>query len=659
MSLSVALPFLSLGLLAVILERRSGDWRRAALEAAVIWGAFLALATEGLSLLGLLAAGWLAGAWAAWTAALAAWLLRSGRRGAPGEGPPRPPEERLSAGSRLLLAATGVLLALVALTALVAPPNNWDSLNYHLPRVAQWVQNHSVRHFPTNYLPQLEHPPLAEFAILNLQILYGGDRFANLVQWLALVGTAIGVSLLAQQFGAKAHGQVLAAVVATTLPMAILQGSSTQNDLAVSFWLVAFAFFALRSMAPGGPRAGDAAWVGASLGLALFTKGTAYLVAAPFCLWVAAVLIRRLRWSVWRPGLVITGLVLLLNAGHFLRNTALFGRPLSDGGEAANQIHTPAAIASVVIKSLSLHVGTPLAAVNARIDGAIRALHRRLGLDVDDPRTTCWGEFQIHPLNTHEDSAGNPLHLLLVLAAVAALAWRRRWQGLLAGYGLAVGAASFFLCLMLKYQPWNSRLHTPLFLLLAPVVGYALQEATRVGVAQAVAAVLLAASAPWVLLNGTRPLVPVTTAKSGHRPSILATDRIDQYFSNVHARHLREPYRKAAEVLGPGGGDVGLLLPEGAFEYPLWVLLKPDGAARRLGHVSVRNVSTAAARPGDHFEPAAILRVRERYLSHAAVDPSPGGGLDDSLAVAGGVYARRWAFGPVDVFLREPAASSR
>lgn len=661
MSLSVALPFISLALLAVILERRSGDWRRAALEAAVVWGAFLALVTEGLSLLGLLTAGWLAGAWAAWTAALAAWLALSGRRSAPGGGSLTAPEEQLPAGLRLLLAAVALLLALVALTALVAPPNTWDSLAYHMPRVAQWAQGHSVRHFPTPYLAQLEHPPLAEFAILHLQILYGGDRFANVVQWLALAGSAIGVSLVARELGARARGQVLAAVVAATLPMAILQGSSTQNDVAVSFWLVAFAFFALRSMAREGLDALGAGWMGASLGLALLTKGTAYIFALPFCLWVAAVLLWRLRWRAWQPGLVIALLLLLLNGGHYLRNAALFGRPISNGGEAANQIHTPAAIASSLVRNLSIQVATPFPRVNARIDRAVRAIHRPLGLDVSDPRTTSWGLFEIQQLSTHEDSAGNPMHLALALAAVAALAWRGRMRGRLAALTLAVGAGAFLFCLMLKYQPWHSRLHTPLFLLLAPVIGLALEEVRRVAVAHAVAALLLLASIPFVVFNRQRPIIPITTATSGYRPSILADDRMDQYFANPYARHLREPYLEAAKVLRQRKGDVGLLLPEDAFEYPLWVLLESNGGVGRLANVGVKNVSAGAARPGDPFTPAALLRVTETYVKEAGVEP-PLGDRDpgiDTLVVARGTYVRRWVFGPVDVFLREPPASPR
>jgi hypothetical protein len=95
------------------------------------------------------------------------------------------------------------------------------------PCLPEWLR--SVEHYPTSYVPQLYHPPGAEFAIMHFQIISGGDRFANLIQWLSMVGSAIAVSLIAKQLGANLRGQVFAAVFAATLPMGILQGSSTQT----------------------------------------------------------------------------------------------------------------------------------------------------------------------------------------------------------------------------------------------------------------------------------------------------------------------------------------------------------------------------------------------------------------------------------------------
>ncbi|MCS7249274.1 MAG: hypothetical protein NZ840_13700, partial [Anaerolineales bacterium] len=44
------------------------------------------------------------------------------------------------------------------------------------------------------------------------------------------IGAALGVSSIAEQLGAGVWGQLFAAVLSASIPMGILQGSSTQND---------------------------------------------------------------------------------------------------------------------------------------------------------------------------------------------------------------------------------------------------------------------------------------------------------------------------------------------------------------------------------------------------------------------------------------------
>ncbi len=75
-------------------------------------------------------------------------------------------------------------------------------MSYHLARVAHWGQNHTVAFYPTHIVRQLYQPPWAEYAMLHLYILAGGDRLANLVQWVAMAVSLVGVSVIARQLGA-------------------------------------------------------------------------------------------------------------------------------------------------------------------------------------------------------------------------------------------------------------------------------------------------------------------------------------------------------------------------------------------------------------------------------------------------------------------------
>ena len=74
-------------------------------------------------------------------------------------------------------------------------------------------------------------------------------------------------------------GQGAAMIVAATTPMLILQSSSPENHLVTSFWIVCAIYFALTIVHR--PRLVDVYALGIALGLAMLTKGTAYVFAVP------------------------------------------------------------------------------------------------------------------------------------------------------------------------------------------------------------------------------------------------------------------------------------------------------------------------------------------------------------------------------------------
>ena len=51
--------------------------------------------------------------------------------------------------------------------ALKTPLYNWDSMCYHLTRVAMWAQNHSVGHYATLDLREISSPVLGSFIQIN------------------------------------------------------------------------------------------------------------------------------------------------------------------------------------------------------------------------------------------------------------------------------------------------------------------------------------------------------------------------------------------------------------------------------------------------------------------------------------------------------------
>lgn len=566
-ALAAVLPLAFALAVAAILGRRRDDWRQVVLETAIVWGVGVVVVTEGLGALGALAFGPAALAWGL-LGALAALPALTGRPRRPGGGARR----ALPWPIPWPVVGVATVMAIAGVIALVAPPNTFDSMTYHMSRVAHWARNGSVAHYPTHITFQLSHPPWAEFAILQFQILTGGDRLANLVQWASMVGSAIGASLIAARLGAGTRAQLATAVVAATIPMGILQASSTQNDYAVAFWLVCFVAHVLAR-----DRLARWGWLGASLGLALLTKSTAMAFAPPFVLWLILSELRTRRWRAL-PGLAAVALVVVaLNAPHVGRNIGTHGTPLPERRYFGSDLYSPAALASTVLRNAALHVGTPDPSVNAALTRALDAAHRWLGVEPSDWRTTVLGAtFEVRPARVHEDTAGNPLHLALVAAAAMVLllsrAGGRRALGL---YAIALASAFLLFSLGLRWMPFHSRLQLPLFVLAAPLVGAVLGAGARVG--GALMAVLLLASLPWLALNTPRPLVGPD--------GIFRRDRVSQYFAN--APWLRDPYLRASAFLRARGcSEIGLVARSNDWEYPLWVLLDGLAGRARLTHVA-------------------------------------------------------------------------
>lgn len=626
-------------------SRRDGEsgWLHGFLAAAVIWGCLLVLGTEGLSALRFLTPRGVLGFWLLATAAAAfAWLraFRSGRQALPVR-----PTFPLGGTERGILIGTAAVVLLVALTAFAAPPNNWDSMTYHLPRVLHWVQDRSVEHYPTHNLRQLTLNPGAEFLLLHVRLLTASDRWWNFVQWLAWGGSAIAASQIAKRLAAGRLGQIAAAVFVTTLPMAVLQASSTQNDLVVSFWLLVFVLFLLRI------RERPAGWAeilsaGASLGLALLTKATAYLFALPFLFWGVVVLWRRYRVRALAPLCLLAAPVLLLNLGHWTRNLGLFGSPIGMEHGVINTTVTPAIAVSNVVRNASLHLTMPSVWWNRQIEDSMRAIHRFLGVEVDDVRSTWKGaQFRVPPnirgagtpdaeealyAMLHEDQAGDPLHLALLLLGAglilgrAALRNRREVRGYLA----AVGIGFLLFCLILKWQPWGTRLHLPLFLLGAPLTAVAAlgednRRRTRMG-----CAFLLLFSFPWVLSSATRPLLGPA--------NVWQTPRWVQSFAN--RPYLLAPFSAAGRTVASRGCRcVGLEIGPDDGEYLLWLALKaPDALPPRIEHVSVRNRSWMKSEisPFAGFAPCAVISL------------SPGNGVSPAGNL---LFAQVWSGGRITV----------
>jgi hypothetical protein len=597
------LPGLTLlGLWACLLQWKP-DWggRRAFLRAALLTGTYTVLATEVLSLFSAITQVGLALAWG--LPATALWgldLWKWKKAGFPRSGVCLPDQWF----ERLMLLVVCLVMTLAAVIAWFAPPSTWDSLNYHMPRVAQWAQARAVRPFATGIEVQNNMPPGAEEAILNLYVLAGSDRVANFVDWFAFVGSLIGVSLIAGQLGGSRSAQMLSSVLAATLPSALAQASSTMPDLAAGFWLV-IAVSEVLGFRQQGFRLGNAAFAGLAAGMVLVTKPAEAPFLVPFGLWGGWMVLRRpgLRCALGSAAVAVA-CVLALNGWSLLRTQEIYGSVLAPERVAthANELRTPSGIASVLLRNIALNLGTPSPHLNRAVYLAVVTIHDWIGVDPNDPRTTSVGVFRVRAPSVHEDLAANPLHLAVGMLILAGLLWRRPAgvQTLLA-YVAAVAGGLVLFSWAFKWQIFGNRFQLPMFIIFCPITAIGLGRLLPARAVWASALVFALACWPWLTGISSRPLIRRADSFVG---SVLAQSRQTLLFAN--ALYLKDALESVGGLIRDSRcSTVGLALSGSAPEYLIWSVL---GAPRSDLRVEWIVAGTPSARFADpDFAPCAVV----------------------------------------------------
>ena len=583
--------------------RPEWEWRRCVLRAAVLWGAYLVLVTEGLSLLRGVTPTNLALAWGLAILAVAAGLALHQRGGRA----VRWPKIALpnSTIERLALLGLLIILSLTALVAWLTPPQTWDSLNYHMTRVAHWAQERSVGPFATGIETQNSMPAAAEFAVLHSYVLSRGDRLANFVAWFAMLGSVAGVSYVAKQLGTATRGQWIAALFAASIPMGIVQASSTMTDYIVAFWMICVASESVALVKREGEK--DVVfYLSLGSGLALLTKPTAAAYLLPFAVLVGVTLIRRVPLGrVSWMAVVAVALVAVINGGHWVRTTSLYGSPIPPARIQlhANKARNLRGLVSNAIRNAGLHLGTPSPHLNKGILLSILAVHDWLEIDVNDPRTTRHSEFRIRQTNTSELTTGNPVHLLIILIAAGIVAVRgKAWSPALLIYGLTVASTVLVFSFIFKWQPFGSRYHLPFFILSAPLIGYVVERVFSGTVVSLLGLLLVLSSYPWLTGIRSRPLIPIPDRP--YISSVIVEPREKMYFGN--ARELEPPYQTMTNLIRSAEcSEVGIFLSGNGIEYPIWALLGAPRDSLQIEWIVAGTPSERYAKPD--FHPCAAI----------------------------------------------------
>lgn len=499
----------------------------------------------------------------------------------------------------LLLTGAAIILLLIFIQVIAYPPNNWDSMTYHLARVTNWISHGSVAHYPTHIFRQLYQPPFAEFVILHFNMLSGGDYFSNAVQFIFLIFSIVAIVSIVEIFGLSRKYKIIALVLVVTIPEVVLQTSSTQNDIVVSFFILTAIYFAAKSIKEASLQ--NYLFLGLSIGFAVLTKGTAYIYLAPILLLFAMIVLiqvfRTKHYAHLDFGILAVLVFLSLNAGHFIRNytfnNSILGVDEAEHKMYTNEYMTPALLLSNIIKNAGLHLGP--APVNKVATNAIYKLHSIAGIDINTPVTNYRNlPYEGAPDRAnHEDNAPNLIHFLLLSFALVVTGFtirdKKQWQCGVTLYLAVIVLQILLFCMYVKWQPWHSRLHTPLFLLSVPVICYALSLRNKyLSLTYKAIPVLFI---PAFLIINRNYLRPLWTNKYADRISVTDA-RYKKYFAAKPDAYRQ--YNTAVQTITEMNyKHIGLMLGVDDWEYPLFSRFYNKGV--HPVHINVTNITKSIA----------------------------------------------------------------
>jgi len=496
--------------------------------------------------------------------------------------------------------------------ALFAAPNNFDSLTYRLPRVMHWAAQGSVDHYPTEVIRQLDRAPFAEWVLLHIYQLRHNDHWFNLAQWAGFVFLVLAVHELTARYTPSRRLRYLAVVLAATMPMAMLQATSTQNNVLQALFFVLFVLFGLRCSGPGIPNASaatDAAICGTALGLAILTNTVNVLFIPFFALWFAW----RLRGCWVRRGLPIALFSLLMVTGFFMRNQQLFHSPLGAGGFVASRfdpredreelvsvfrntrMSVPLYLSNVA-RNLVLQLAVPVQSFNEGLHHIAYHGHAAFGLTLEEEGVTQDGDKFMVTADRHEDFAGQPIHLILFFGCLAFVPFRRPRvapEVLIMAIGIVASFALF--CLLLEFQVMNPRVLLPMFALACVCIPLMLPT-LQTWLAGVLAGASIAYAAPCLFDNYRRPAFGPKSVFTVYRPL--------QYFRDFP--QLFPDYDRLIPILRQKSyRSLGLQTNEHQLHYPFWPMMKHRFLRNmRIYEVNVTNASRLLSSPR---KPDAVL----------------------------------------------------
>lgn len=377
----------------------------------------------------------------------------------------------------ILFSIALVIIFPLLLLAIFIPPNNWDSMAYHLPRVEHWIQNKNIYPYPTNIVRQVLTSPLSEYIIANFQILASTDSFSNLVQFASFIFILFSGTLIFSILKIGMKGQLFLLLALLSLPMMLFQATTTQTDLLASFFFLSFILFALLIIQTEDNFKTNFIFLALSLTLGILNKYHIAIFAAPIVIYLLFYLINKKNNTNIIFAILISCLTLaIILVPLFARNIYFFGsitgKNLFD--ENATIVNSKISIQNMLsnnFKHIVDFISIPVNGYNNLLFSINHSFHNLIGISENMPGNNWAGELFTVNNYLNEDTAGSIIHALLIILSLLLLFKSKHKTKLLLLFSYCFIAFSLY-GLIFRYTPFDIRLLLPVLILLIIISTY-------------------------------------------------------------------------------------------------------------------------------------------------------------------------------------------
>lgn len=597
----------SIILLVLIWKHYEKDKLSAYAKAVICWNGYLYFLTEVLSVFKVLNRSSLIAGWGIFAILLFGFfihILKNGEKTVL--------RKREGVLRSLLPFSPGALIwsgmgAAALILAVVTPPYNWDSMTYHLARIAYWRQYQSVAHYATNIVRQVTSPVLAEFVNLHVYVIMdGNDVFMQILQCLSYITNSVFVYGISRKLGVKSKLCFLAAMLFMTMPIAFGEGLTTQVDHYAAMWLFFYVYILLDYLDINQRFQNDSATVistlclSLSIGFGYLAKPSVMFAFLFFAVWLLAVSIKRKDDAglVFKLILCSVCMLAILLAPELVRNYNTF-QAFSDPGTGKRQLigrKNPRYVFVNFVKNLIWNLPNIYTKGTEKMERFVYRLSDFLKVDLNDAGISEDGrEFAMRAAQDYNhDTAINPIVAALFIMALLFIIYKiltkrgKKTNSIARCYSLVASGSFLIFCALLRWEPFVTRYMIAYLGLLCPMIVWQIQDWLDLLKRKELYFAFLGII---TFVSGVEYLGILKYHKDIAQYGGQNQDRAYGYFywqpdEKYSVYQEVKKYIKESDYQ-----EIGIITGGDSYDYPLFKMLESD--VERIEHVNVSNATKA------------------------------------------------------------------